>query len=82
MSKEITQFEARAYKRLYGMYRSTLLTIVNMARRTVDHSTQESDEFKKLLTFIADEKQWEYSGIESKTDTKIIDELEKCLADE
>lgn len=82
MSKEISQFEARAYKRLYGMYKSTLLTIVNMANRTVEHSTQESDEFKKLLTFIGDEKQWNYSGIESTIDTKIIDELEKCLADE
>jgi hypothetical protein len=82
MSKEISQFEARAYKRLYGLYKSTLLTIINMAKRTVEYSTQESDEYKKLLTFIGDEKQWDYAGIENKIDSKIIDELEKLLPDE
>jgi hypothetical protein len=79
MSNEMTQFEARAYKRLYELYKSTLLTIINKARNTVEYHNATSDENRKLVEFIADEKRWDYCGIEKNVDTKIIDELEKCL---
>lgn len=79
MANELSQFEAKAYKRLYEMYKSTLLTIINKARNTVEYHKDTSDENRKLVEFIADEKKWDYCGIESKTDAKIIDELEKCL---
>lgn len=79
MSNEITQFEARAYKRLYEMYKSTLLAIIHNAKTTSDHNISNPERVKEILQVIGDEKQWEKYGIENKTDGKIIDELEKCL---
>lgn len=79
MSTEITQFEARAYKRLYEMYKATLLKIINKASNCVFYHSDDKEEIKKLMTYISDEKHWDYSGIENAVDTKIIDELEKCL---
>jgi hypothetical protein len=79
MSNELSQFEARAYKRLYEMYKSTLLTIVNKAKIAVDYKLENQEEMNQTMQYIADEHKWEHCGIESKTDGKIIDELEKCL---
>jgi len=36
----------------------------------------------QMMKYISDENTWDHVGIESKTDTVIIDELEKCLPDE
>jgi hypothetical protein len=79
MSNEISQFEARAYKRLYELYKSTMLTIIHVARTTSDHSIIDPERVKEMLRVIGDEKQWDKYGIESKENGKIIDELEKCL---
>lgn len=79
MSTEISQFEAKAYKRLYELQKSTLLTIINKARVTADHSTSNPERVKELLSVIGDKKQWDSYGIESRQNTVIIDELEKCL---
>jgi hypothetical protein len=79
MSNEINQFEARAYKRLYGIYKSTLLSIINKARTTVQFASDKPERLLEMLTFIGDEHTWGEVGIESKTDAVIIDELEKCL---
>jgi hypothetical protein len=78
MSNEISQFEAKAYKRLYELYKSTLLTIINRAQMTSNMST-DTERIKEILHVIGDEKKWDSYGIESKENTKIIDELEKCL---
>lgn len=78
MSAEVTQFEARAYKRLYELYKSTILTIINRARTTSDMST-DPERIKEILQVIGDEHKWDSYGIESKETSKIIDELEKCL---
>lgn len=79
MSTEVNQFEARAYKRLYGLYKSTLLTIIHNAKITADHSISNPERITEMLRVIGDEKRWDKYGIESKETTKIIDELEKCL---
>lgn len=79
MSNEVNQFEAKAYKRLYELNRSTLLHIIHMARTCVQTQKENSDEYRKIIEFIADIDKWDYCGIQSKTTTKIIDELEKCL---
>lgn len=76
---EISQFEARAYKRLYEMYRSTLLTIINKARNSVEFNAEKPDAMKEVMSFIADESKWDYCGIEDNVTTKTIDELERCL---
>lgn len=78
-NNEISQFEAKAYKRLYELYRGTLLTIVNRARNASEYLKDKPEDVLKLMTYIGDEKQWDFSGIEDKITTKIIDELEKCL---
>lgn len=79
MSNELSQFEARAYKRLYEMYKSTLLAIINKAIVSVEYKLQNQEEMNQAMQYIADENKWGHCGIESKTDGKIIDELEKCL---
>ncbi len=79
MSNEITLFEARAYKRLYEMYKSTLLAIIHNAKTAVDYKLQNQKEMNEMMQIIADENKWGSIGIESKIDSKIIDELEKCL---
>lgn len=79
MANELSQFEARAYKRLYEMYKSTLLTIIHKAKSAVDYKLENQEEMNQIMQHISDEHTWEYCGIESKTDSKIIDELEKCL---
>lgn len=79
MSTEISQFEARAYKRLYELYKTTPLTIVNKARNSMEYQCDKPDEMKQTMEYIANEHKWDYCGIEDKTATKIIDELEKCL---
>lgn len=61
------------------MYKSTLLAIINKAKDAVDYKLENQAEMNQAMQFIADEHKWEYFGIESKTDGKIIDELEKCL---
>jgi dihydroxyacetone kinase-like predicted kinase len=76
---ELTQFEAKAYKRLYELYKGTLLTIINKAKNSAEYLADKPEEMKKAMEYIADEKQWDYCGIEDKTTSKIIDELEKCL---
>lgn len=78
----MSQIEAKAYKRLYGLYKSTLLSIINKARNAVEYYSDNPDRMKEMMGYIADEKQWNYCGIENKVDTKIIDELEKLLPDE
>ena len=79
MSNEITQFEARAYKRLYELYKSTLLTIIHRARNSVEYQSGKPDDMLETMKVLADEKVWDRHGIESKENSKIIDELEKCL---
>jgi hypothetical protein len=79
MSTEISQFEAKAYKRLYELYKSTLLRIIHQARNAVDYKLENQKEMNEMMIFIADEHKWDACGIESKIDSKIIDELEKCL---
>lgn len=79
MSNEISQFEARAYKRLYELQKSTLLKIINWAKNAVDYKLENQKEMNEMMMFIADEHKWDVCGIESKIDSKIIDELEKCL---
>lgn len=76
-SNEISQFEARAYKRLYELYKSTLLTIINKAMMTSDSA--DNERVKEILNVIGDEKMWDRYGIESKETSKIINELENCL---
>jgi hypothetical protein len=82
MSKEISQFEAKAYKRLYEMYKSTLLKVIHNANTTIAYSSDKPEVVLKMLTVISDERSWDSNGIESKIDAKIIDELEKCLSNE
>lgn len=77
MSTEVNPFEARAYKRLYELYKSTLLTIINRARNAGD--INDSERIREIMQAIGDEKKWDQYGIESKETAKIIDELEKCL---
>ena len=79
MSTEISQFEARAYKRLYELYKSTLLNIIHRAKNSVDYKLENQKEMNEMMTFIADEHKWDHCGIESKANSVIIDELEKCL---
>jgi phosphatidylinositol kinase/protein kinase (PI-3 family) len=79
---DISQFEAKAYKRLYQLYKSTLLTIINKARMTADHSISNPERVMEIMRVIGDEKQWDSYGIESKQISAIIDELEKCLPNE
>lgn len=79
MSNEVNQFEARAYKRLYELYKSTLLTIIHRARNSVEYQNGKPEEMLQSLEFIGYEMHWDKCGIESKETTKIIDELEKCL---
>lgn len=79
MSNEISQFEARAYKRLYEIYKSTLLAIIHNAKNAVDYKLENQKEMNEMMQYIADEHKWDSIGIESKIDSKIIDELEKCL---
>lgn len=79
MSNEINQFEARAYKRLYELYKSTLLTIIHQSKNTIDYSAGTPEKIREMLEFVADEKKWDAYGIESKQNAVIIDELEKCL---
>lgn len=76
---EISQFEAKAYKRLYELYKSTLLGIIMRAKNSVEYHKDKPEEVLTTMSYIADERQWDYFGIEDKTTTKIIDELEKCL---
>lgn len=78
-NNNISQFEAKAYKRLYELYRGTLLRIIHNARNSVEYLKNKPDEMTNMMACIADEKRWDSCGIESNTDTKIIDELEKCL---
>lgn len=79
MSTEISQFEAIAYKRLYELYKSTLLAIMHRARNSVEYHSDKPDKMKEIMILISDEKKWDFFGIENKTTSKIIDELEKCL---
>jgi len=79
MSNEISQFEARAYKRLYELYKSTLLTIINRAKTTSETSPFDTNRVEEILRVIGNEKEWDKYGIESKRESAIIDELEKCL---
>ena len=79
MSTEISQFEAKAYKRLYELYRSTLMNIIHQAKNAVDYKSENPEGMKEIMSFIADEKKWDHCGIENKTTTIVIDELEKCL---
>jgi hypothetical protein len=79
MSNEISQFEARAYKRLYEMYKSTLVTIIHVAKNTSESNPFNPARCEEILTAIGDEKCWDKYGFESKGDSKIVDELEKCL---
>lgn len=79
MANDLSQFEARAYKRLYEMYKSTLITIIHRAKNSVEYQGGKPDEMLATMTLISDEHKWDHCGIESKTDGKIIDELEKCL---
>jgi hypothetical protein len=44
MSNELSQFEARAYKRLYEMYKSTLFAIINKAKVSVEYKLQNQEE--------------------------------------
>lgn len=78
-SNEMSQFEARAYKRLYELYKSTLQTIVHKANITVEYKSENQKEMNEMMSFIADKQKWEYCGIESKIDGSLIKELEKCL---
>jgi hypothetical protein len=79
MSSQLSQFEAMAYKRLYEMYKSTLLAIIHTAKNAVDYKLENQKEMNETMQFIADEHKWDSIGIESKIDSKVIDELEKCL---
>ena len=79
MSNEVNQFEARAYKRLYELYKSTLLTIIHQTRNTIQFSSGTPEKIHEMLLVVSDEKKWNAYGIESAETTKIIDELEKCL---
>lgn len=79
MSNEVNQFEARAYKRLYELYKSTLLTIIHNAKNISYHNANEPERIKEMLQVIGDEKMWDRYGIKSAETAKIIDELEKCL---
>jgi hypothetical protein len=79
MSTEITQFEARAYKRLYELYRMTLGTITTRAINCVEYALDKPEDVKKLMQYIADRSKWDYCGIECKQTTIAINELEKCL---
>jgi hypothetical protein len=74
------QFEAKAYKRLYELYRSTLLAIINKARISAEHDAPDS--MKITMSYIGNEHKWDQCGIEDKATSKIIDELEKCLSNE
>jgi hypothetical protein len=80
MNTEISQFEAKAYKRLYELQKSTLLNIINWARNAVDYKSENQKEMNDMMRNIADEHKWDTCGIESKTNSIIIDELEKCLS--
>jgi hypothetical protein len=79
MSKEISQFEARAYKRLYELYKSTLISIIHRAKNSVEYQARKPDAMLEAMKVLSDEKVWDRHGIESKENRKIIDELEKCL---
>lgn len=79
MSTEVSQFEARAYKRLYELYKSTLLTIIHNANTTYYNNLNNPERIKEMLQVIGDEKMWDRYGIESAETAKVIDELEKCL---
>jgi len=79
MSTEITQFEARAYKRLYELYRMTLGNITTRAKNCVEYSLDKPEKVNELMQFIADQSKWDYCGRESKQNTIAINELEKCL---
>lgn len=79
MNNEMSQFEARAYKRLYELYKSTLLSIIHKARNSVEYKSENPEEMLEAMKVLADEKAWDRHGIESKENSKIIDELEKCL---
>ncbi len=82
MSNEISQFEARAYKRLYGLYKATTLAIIRKARATVDDSSVSSEKIEEILRAIGYEHKWEEHGIEDKITSRIINELENCLPNE
>jgi hypothetical protein len=79
MSTVISQFEAKAYKRLYELYKSTLLTIIHNANITSYNNANDPERIKEMLKVIGDEKMWDRYSIETKENSKIIDELEKCL---
>jgi hypothetical protein len=79
MSNEISFFEAKAYKRLYELYKSTLLNIIHQARSAVDYKLENQKEMNEMMIFISDKHKWDACGIESKSNSHIIDELEKCL---